>query len=512
MTVFGAMALGLAFMLGPHEWRGAIRGTVAPLAVSYAVAMAVLAPYLYYLFAFGFPHGAVVSPKAYSSDLLNFLVPTSINLLGANRFLGAISAKFPYRPEACAYVALPLLAIIAAFARLRWKTAAGRFLIVFLGAVWLASLGPRLHVAGRLLFVMPWKAAALLPLIKSALPGRFSLYGSLTAAVITALWMSERAVAPSWRAGVALLTVIFTLPNLSVRFWTTPVRTPAFFSTGQYRSYLDNGENVLVLPYALLGNSMLWQAETGMYFRMAGAHTGPISLEFQRWPVVTAFLFRTDLPDEGEQLKAFLTAHGVGAIVIDDHEPPWWKPLLSTLGVPPLHAGGVWLYQIPPAEVAPYRAARALTMEARADRARFEALLTAAERYLEDGAPLKSLTPLRAEQMGLLPAHWAAGPNVYTRNGLWLGPLDGGKVSVGVVGSWEALKPLIDDYRADASAVYFPYPRRLEGAPRGNTFMRKLVMVFDGAGLERAAARARAHIADSAHRAADRAGSTAASP
>ena len=52
------------------------------------------------------------------------------------------------------------------------------------------------------------------------------------------------------------------------------------------------------------------------------------------------------------------------------------------------------------------------------------------------------------------------------------------------------MQPLIADYRADATEVYFPFPRPLAGPPKGNTFMRKLVMVFDRAGLARAAQRA----------------------
>ena len=38
-------------------------------------------------------------------------------------------------------------------------------------------------------------------------------------------------------------------------------------------------------------------------------------------------------------------------------------------------------------------------------------------------------------------------------------------VQVGVVGSYEALKQLIADYRADAAEVYFPFPRPLAGPP-----------------------------------------------
>jgi hypothetical protein len=58
---------------------------------------------------------------------------------------------------------------------------------------------------------------------------------------------------------------------------------------------------------------------------------------------------------------------------------------------------------------------------------------------------------------------------------LWLGPRDGGLIGVGVVGSYDALAPLIAKYRGDAVQIYFPYPRSLAINPKGNTFMRMLV-------------------------------------
>ena len=68
-----------------------------------------------------------------------------------------------------------------------------------------------------------------------------------------------------------------------------------------------------------------------------------------------------------------------------------------------------------------------------------------------------------------------------TDNGLYLGPWPGGRVAVGIVGSYEALQPLIVKYHARASKVFFPFPKELKGEPSGDTFLRLLVMVFDPA-------------------------------
>jgi hypothetical protein len=92
------------------------------------------------------------------------------------------------------------------------------------------------------------------------------------------------------------------------------------------------------------------------------------------------------------------------------------------------------------------------------------------------------------------PGSQAVNDDVYSKDGRILGPWKDGRIQVGVVGSYEALKPLIADYRADAAQIYFPFPRPLTEPPKGDTFMRKLVLVFDAGGLKRAAKRASSEV------------------
>ena len=132
-------------------------------------------------------------------------------------------------------------------------------------------------------------------------------------------------------------------------------------------------------------------------------------------------------------------------------------------------------------------------MERREVSARFSALIAAANRYLAQGGDLAQLTPMRAQQLGLLPENWVRDPDMRTDNGLYLGRWHDGQskemIAAGVVGSYEAVAPIVTKYRPDAARIFFPYPKELSGPPRGDTFMRLMVMVFDRAGLERAAAR-----------------------
>jgi hypothetical protein len=94
---------------------------------------------------------------------------------------------------------------------------------------------------------------------------------------------------------------------------------------------------------------------------------------------------------------------------------------------------------------------------------------------------------MRAEQLGLLPPHWVTDPDVRTNNGLYLGPAGADQVAIGVVGSYEGIQPVIARYRAAATEIFFPFPKKLIEPPHGDTFMRLLVMIFDRKGLVQAA-------------------------
>ena len=75
MEVFGAIALLLAWYLSDSENRATDRRTLIPLFIANVLAAVLLAPYLYYMLAFGVPHGAINSPAAYSTDSAQFRLP-----------------------------------------------------------------------------------------------------------------------------------------------------------------------------------------------------------------------------------------------------------------------------------------------------------------------------------------------------------------------------------------------------------------------------------------------------
>lgn len=491
MTFFGAIALTLAVILEDDAGRHRIYALFPQLAITYLIVFVVVSPYLYYFFQPGFPRSPVNSPAGYSADLLNFIVPTPSNAIGTLGLLPSISRQFAGAVvETGACFGLPLLLIATIFLRAHWTQTRSRLIAWFVLIVMIASLGPRLHVAGVELFGLPWKLFQHLPLINNALPGRFPPYAFLALAIVTALWLASDAVSRAAKiTGVAALA-IFLAPNPAARYWIAPVDLPAFFSNGNYRQYLAPGETVVVLPYGAGGPCMLWQAVSAMYFRMAGGWTSIMPREYQGWPAVNALMYRSYIPGFVDQLKAFLAHHDAATIIVADPERPLWDPMLAPLHLAPIEIGGVEIYRLAASDLAQWRDVTAIEMERRSNLARFDSLLIAARKYLDGGGNLDQLSPRRAELLGLLPAHSTNQAGVRISNGLYLGNLGDGLIGIGVVGSWEGLQPVIAKYRDDAARIFFPFPRELAGAPHGDTFMRQLVIAFSRDGLERASAKA----------------------
>ncbi|HVB82147.1 MAG TPA: hypothetical protein VNE82_19625 [Candidatus Binataceae bacterium] len=530
-AVFGAMALGLALLLIEGDMRGRLWSLIPPLAAAYALSAALLVPFLYYMFAYGAPHGVVFSSWDFSADLLSLVIPTPLNELGRLAPLAAIAAKFRTGlDEAGSYISLPLLVVATLYARTGWRTPAGRLVVDLLVIMCVLSMGPWLQIAGRITFGLPWLVLERLPLLEKALPGRFAIYVYLILAVMVAIWLSTSdATRPrKWLLGAGV--VLLGLPNLNASYWVQAVGLPPLFTATAYSHYLAPGETVLVLPFGWQGDDMLLQASADMYFKLAGGYVGYAPLlpaEYAQWPIMQALYNVAGVPDGDQQLKAFLATHNVGAVIIGDRRYRLTKfyhgltpdvPIRVTVGpierrelrevgewlgelhATPIEAGAFTLYPISAQALEPYRDLSALEMQRRAARGRFEALLVAAQRYIAAGRDPAALTPRRVEALGFVPLDWFGGepfptasPNPVFHTGAVLHASNDGTITVGIEGGYSALAPLIEQYKADADTVYFPYPMRF--SPASNTpgdEVATMVMDFSRDGLARAAASAAA--------------------
>jgi len=169
------IVLALGFTLG--EDRRRIAKILPPIAGAYAVTLLLAGPYLYFMFAHPGPAGQFWSDSQFSADVLNFLIPTQVNLLGGLYAFHIISAKFQGNIFECgAYIEPVLIALVLAYAWRHWREPFGKLLVDSLIIIWVLSLGPILHVGGKWLSPLPGKLFSVLPLLDKALPTRFTMY------------------------------------------------------------------------------------------------------------------------------------------------------------------------------------------------------------------------------------------------------------------------------------------------------------------------------------------------
>ena len=287
-----------------------------------------------------------------------------------------------------------------------------------------------------------------------------------------------------------MLAIISLTPNLPAGWWFSRLDTPRFFTDGTFRRYLAKDEITLILPYGREGNSMLWQAQTGMLFRMAGGYVGITPPGFLRWPVLDSLYTGEPGLDFTHQLGFFLAAHNVRTIILAHYARQNWPPLLAPLHLTARDVDDVTLYRVSPGLLSAYAGVTAHEAAARVTVDAFAAMATAANDYWAKGLPIQKLTPWEAARLGLLSPPSSGTPNPdspqWWRN-LWLGALSESTVGIGVLGQYEDLEPALNKYRTVAKEIFFPYPEKFSPTrSAGRTGL--MLMMLDRQGLARAAA------------------------
>lgn len=346
IAMFGAAALALAWLLADPGLRRRLAATI-PLIVGAGVACAVIsAPFLYYALQAG-AKVDVVRSGLFSNDLLNFGFPTQITRLGRHQFAFVGATYRAGFVESSAYLGIPLMMIVAAQATRTWRRFSTRVLTLMMLLAALLSLGARLQVAGISTVPLPWTLVDGVSPTGLLLPARFMAYGTLAAALLCALWLVD----PLRRSGLrwvgAAIAVVALLPNLGVPFWSGRQAIPAFFESA-YRHHLHQGETVLILPLGIADDSMLWQARTRNWFRLAGGYIGePVPDAYKHDPVFAGLQYGGPVPNADAAYRSFLRRHRVGAVIVDPKKPGGWPRQFARLGLRQQRVGGVLLYQVP---------------------------------------------------------------------------------------------------------------------------------------------------------------------
>jgi hypothetical protein len=351
LTTFGGLALLGALAFGPGHLRRRLLRTAGLIAAAYGLTGLAVTPFLLHALRH-LPSEPIRSLEKASIDLLGFVLPGYTTLIGGDEFR-PVTDPFTAPPAGNgAYLGIPLIIILVHFAASRWRRPETWRLLAFAGVVAVASLGPVLHVRGRPIVDLPWRLVEPIPLIHNALPDRFTMYMWLALGVIVSLWLAARSRSLVRWAAVTLAAVII-FPDLSSLPYHQEAFVPAFFADGAYSRYIRAGEIVLIIPYGRgpgLSADMMWQAETGMYFRLASGNTGFVPEAYRGH---TTRCLRRNRPKliSPEGFIGFLRVHRIGSVVVAEGYEDRWGPLLSVLGVDGVEVGGVTVYRLPPTGV-----------------------------------------------------------------------------------------------------------------------------------------------------------------
>ncbi len=355
--LFGAVALLAAFALfKTHRLR--LLRTIGLLVLAGAATAVLVSPYLYYfLFGQHYPPPA----NTFGADLGSFVLPPAalaLQLHGGATLVGSNLEE---------YLGAPLVLLIVLFAVQRRRSRVAVLLVFCALLTIVLSLGGYgLDVGGHVTSIwMPWGPLAQLPVLRYAIPARFSVFVILPAAVIMAMWLENRGAATVRGArraavarwGLALLAVAFILPDVGNSAWNTPISDPAFFQHGTYRRYLTSSDHVLTIP--AWGPSQRWVADAGFPFALSAGSGGQgFPSSYSRYPIWNPLLLNWTFEAEqafplnplpvgyASQLRQFVTAERVTAIVVQQGFPGPWRTLLASLGVRPITTGGVVLYRL----------------------------------------------------------------------------------------------------------------------------------------------------------------------
>jgi hypothetical protein len=350
---FGAITWAIFLAFATDEERRRLWRVAGEIILAAGIMALVAAPFLYF---FAIQDRADIpfqihDPAGMSNDPLNFILPYEVFPAHTLFWANPLPGLHAYADNAGydAYLGLPLILILILQLRELRRRPYLKPLLLSILVMIILSLGPALHIANVATRLwLPWSLAMDLPLIKQALPNRFSMYVALAAGLIAALWLSAASTGRE-RAGrytFAVLACLFLIPNPAMlRHWNALPLQP-FFEPQNVAASLEKDANVIILPYD--GPSLLWQWQSGMRFTQSGGYVGfTPPLELENWPVVSCLFTGKAGPGFESDLSGFCVAHRVSAILIGPGTPDTLVAAISALHWQETKAHGMRVVRVP---------------------------------------------------------------------------------------------------------------------------------------------------------------------
>lgn len=442
--------------------------------IAYLIALIVISPLLWSFFeAYLHLPQSFQNGGYWSADLLNYVIPTPVTLIGghaalplSHRFLGNWS-------EDLEYIGAPLLILtgIAIWQLRRMPASWSLSGLLLVGFV--CTLGPRLRILGHSSIPLPWAIPARLPVFDNIEPARIMVFALLAVAGLIALWIERlqhgRSAALVGVALAALLALPATKTHDRQHWWDSPTPTARLFLTGRYRQLIPRGSTVLFLPFkSNNGHAMFWQATTPNAFRMTNGYGSMIPPALAIWPaarILEGGLPVTDFPTTFDE---FAKAERIETVIVPDKEMPNWDQALRAAGWHGTRVGRLTVFDWSEAARAatkirsPREASHAL------DAAHLRALRAAARCLLQHGATtIDPATAVAAHCLapGFGPTKGSTPHNSWGRMGGWLGRFNHG-IGIGLQTDGVSAARFAAGAGSDATAIYYPYPHRFRPSQR----------------------------------------------
>ena len=221
-------------------------------------------------------HGAVQFTDRFSVDLFEAVVPSRRVLL-RNQVTDDVAARFTGNlAENGAYLGLALVLAVLLVVLVHRRLATVRAFAVLLLATFVLSLGPALHVDGRVTSVpLPFRVVQRLPLLESVTPTRLALFSSLFVAALLAIGLDRLHARPGTSrllpVGLALLVLAPLTPQFAWDYQDTGV--PDYYRSASAQR-IPEASTALMVPFPNRVDSRpeLWQATAGMRYKSPGGY------------------------------------------------------------------------------------------------------------------------------------------------------------------------------------------------------------------------------------------------